>query len=241
MLKIGFQTEFYTLWEVSEVYQVSTGNYSYYERQDFTYLKNLSKDKTEAVEKACKENNLKNIEIDFTLRGENRSVRGQEVFTYENYQFTFGNFKGQDIRICSDIWQLNRAMNDEKTPETKTIAKNRLIELGFLIEFRGEFLSQNEIDSIIETENKPVSDCYFNDGEKITLELTKINDFSFPTNFGTSCINEFIDTNNRLFKYIGSNPIDLKTGYTKNLAFTVKHSEYNGKKETRMLRIKIKN
>lgn len=150
--RIGFQVDYFTLWYVSDPYQVTTGGHSYYIKQDFTYIKNLSMVQEEAIEKACKEFKLDGITVDLSLRGASYVYRSPEVLTYEDHQFTFGNLKGEDIRQSLDTWQLNRAMLREKNYKTKEFAKARLIELGYLLEFRGSYITQAEIDCIIEAE-----------------------------------------------------------------------------------------
>jgi hypothetical protein len=236
--KIGFQEQYYTLWEVSEVYIVKTGAYSYYEKQDITYIKNLSKDKDEAIKKVFDEFGVY-VSIDFSLKGINNTSKIKEFFTFNDNQFTFGKLKGEEINKCNDIYQINRAWQSEKNENTKIIAFNRLIELGYLIEFRGEYKTQGEIDSILEYEAKPITDFFFSDKEKVKIELELFNQFNFQTQFGTSYIQEFKDTENRLFKYIGRNPIDTKLNKKELISFTVKHNEYNNKKETHIIRAKI--
>jgi hypothetical protein len=64
------------------------------------------------------------------------------------------------------------------------------------------------------------------------------------TQYGTTFIEVFIDDQDRIFKYMGSNPVvydqnEWLEGF-RPIAATIKHSEYNGIKESKLLRIKVK-
>ena len=84
-----------------------------------------------------------------------------------------------------------------------------------------------------------VNGHFFTDGEKVTLELKVITRYGFETQYGWNTVIIFEDVNKRQFKYIGSAPPKLKEGETVNIKATIKHSEYNYIKETRLQRIKI--
>lgn len=125
MFTIGFTTEFYTLWDVQK-----EGNY---------YIKNLSKDFSVARSK------MKGIEgidwkIDLDMRGESTweltDYDKIEVF-WEDWQFTYGKLKGEDMRTCDDVWQLNRVYQSNANigQRRRVFARRRLIELGELQRF----------------------------------------------------------------------------------------------------------
>lgn len=243
MQTIGFTNEYFTLWNVSEVYKVPINAYQWREQQDFVYVQNLSKTLEGAKAKLQGEFN-----VDLELRGSSTFTRSSEILdSFEVWQFTFGKLIGSDIRTCNDVWQLNRAMNDERGEERKELAKQRLIELGEVIQFDGKWISKETLEFHKEQKRKSElkNGHFFADGEKVELIVELEENFSFDTQFGTCFINVFRDANGRLFKYKGSNPPDLYINgeYNPNATYkfkaTVKHSEYNGQKETLIQRIKI--
>jgi len=133
MLTIGFTNHYYTLWSVtsSERYDDNTG--ATYLRTTYHYRQNLSMDFDAAKTKI--EAMTSEYDIDLELRGEN----GRFYFTermikdFDLWRFTFGKLTGADMRVCDNVWQLNRAYNEESNPKRRVIARQRLIELGALV------------------------------------------------------------------------------------------------------------
>lgn len=79
------------------------------------------------------------------------------------------------------------------------------------------------------------------DGKRLEITITRVGNIgSFETQYGTTYIFTFIDSNNRLFKYMGSNRLEIEDGQTVEVKATIKHSEYKGVAETKLQRIKIK-
>ena len=137
---IGFTEVFYTLWEVGEPYEVPV----YYKamkvgatiKQDVVYIQNLSKelDKAKAKMKG-------DYKIDLELRGHSSFTRtlSSNIKDRENYYgsdcFSFGRMEGCMFAECTDVWQLDRAMREEKSLRRRVYARLRLAELGELIRY----------------------------------------------------------------------------------------------------------
>ena len=244
MQTIGFTNEYFTLWNVSEVYKVPVNANQWYEAQDFVYVQNLSKTLEGAKAKIQGA-----FDIDLELRGSSSFVNQSELLeNFEVWQFTFGKLIGSDIRTCEDVWQLERAMDSEKGEDRKDVAKQRLIELGAVIQFDGNWIKISELE--FRTEQKRKSQLsnghFFTDGEKITVEVQMEEHFSFDSQFGTCFVNIFRTSDGKLLKYKGSNPPKLwneNNTWNENSIYTftatVKHSEYNGQEETLLQRIKV--
>lgn len=131
MKTIGFATEFYTLWDVSEVYREYVNEHQWYDKQDFVYLQNLSKTLEGAKAKLNGE-----YAIDLELRGNSSYTSKSEILdNFEDYQFTFGKLIGSDIRTSNDVWQLERAYKSERGEARRNIAMQRLIEFGELVKY----------------------------------------------------------------------------------------------------------
>lgn len=97
-----------------------------------------------------------------------------------------------------------------------------------------------------------MSDHYFTKGAKVELEVKEVSKFSFDTQYGTSYIQIFETKCGKIVKYMGASPLSFEVLIDNNsvnyeyekvewlkIKGTVKHSEYNGQKETRLQRIKI--
>lgn len=139
MLTIGFTNQYYTLWSVSEPYKHYYNQYEYDIKQDVTYYQNLSFDLQEA--KAKVESKYPNIDylVDLSLRGESGSytntLNGERMSDAPDWMFHFGKLKYQDIRESDDIWQLERAFNQEKNARTRVHARRRLMDLGEMVKY----------------------------------------------------------------------------------------------------------
>lgn len=241
MLAISFAEKYYTLWEKQTIITKTSIMVNAH------FIKNLSMD----FETAKSKLSGKIFEVDLSLTG--RRISTYKTIESETpvTQFSFGQLKGEEILSCDNIWFLKRAYNQETKQETKDLAKKRLILLGYQ-EFiypdgLKEMLLPDEILSIqkeLKEKEKIESltkDHFFIQGEKVTLEkITVYNFFSFPSNFGTQFVIEMFDSNNRYFKYLGSNPPDFLRVGKENISLkaTIKHSEYNNNKETILTRIK---
>lgn len=251
---IGFATQYYTLWNVSEPTKRELSAHDYTFVTTYTYRQNLSKSLDKAKEK------LKgtDYEIDLSLRGTSSFETSSGRFSnLEDYHFSFGKLIAEDIRTSNDVWQLDRAMREEKSMRTRVYARRRLIELDELvrqdwidrewigdelIDVKRRYMTKEQYQKIME---KQLSDSqnnhYYKDGEKVTLKVKLLKHFSYETQYGMVYINVFLDEQSRQFKYKGSTPpyIENKNELIE-LSGTVKHSEYNGVKETRLMRIKVK-
>ncbi len=135
-LAIGFATEFYTLWDIT-VEKVYGGNVvmngvgpnviGY--NTKYGYIKNISKDREKAIDA------YPGIEIDEDLRGRSRSWEKFDKVDYPVDCFSFGQLSGVKISEATDVWQICRAMTNEKGARRRASARRRLIELGELVRY----------------------------------------------------------------------------------------------------------
>lgn len=108
MLTIGFTTKFYTLWDVN-VYPVwltdRLGQPFQVLRTSHRYLRNLSMDLDAAKEKVRAVIGDQEFAVDLGLHGVSWFVTDAPIKDPEvtkDYTFTFGQLKGQDIRIAGN-------------------------------------------------------------------------------------------------------------------------------------------
>ena len=118
---------------------------------------------------------------------------------------------------------------------------NLLPEVSGVVEVSYKYATAYELKGIerkrIQEKLIAESTHYFNEGEKVTLELKELSRSSFDTMYGTSYVVTYEDIEKRIFKYLGSSPLPELDDCTKIKA-TIKHAEYNGVKETRLQRLK---
>jgi len=261
MLTIGFTEKYYTLWNVGEPYEEK----HYYNglcigstwKVTCSYIQNLSIDLEKAKEKAESRGEYK---MDLELRGHSSFVytvksdikNREDYFTHDC--FSYGRMEGNLIKDCEDVYQLERAYREEKSLRRRVCARRRLIELGRLVryvwnyEYNDVQIRQNyiepecveglEFNKIIDSLEKG---HLFENGEKIELELKRIpsKSFSFDGSFGRTYIETYISKCGKLLKYMGGSPVSIKEDEFTKVKSTVKHSEYNGVKETKLIRIKV--
>ena len=141
MLRIGFSTKYFTLWDVQETIEwTSVGGLNLpYQKISYCYIQNLSMDENEAKRKAIFKG-VENFEIDHDLFGRNASFfHKKELFSKipsdKSYFFEFGKFQGEPIKNCTDLDYLFWFFNESQNIHAKAI----LIENGF-VEFEGQIL-----------------------------------------------------------------------------------------------------
>lgn len=246
MQTIGFTTQFYTLWEVAEavtepVYHnaMQMGSIT---RQSVIFIQNLSKDLDKAKSKVEGE-----YRIDLELRGHSSfsrvvesNIKNREDY-YPHDSFSFGRMEGMPFATCTDVWQLDRAMREEKSDVRKENSRKRLEELGAIVLFEGQWIHPSEVE---EKQRKAYIDSLahghnFINGEKIELEIKRINHYNFNGSFGTTYVEIYATKCGKLVSYMGSSPASIQDEFMKVTA-TVKHATTpDNENVTRLLRIKL--
>lgn len=227
---IGFTEKYYTLWMVNA------------DDSDGFYLKNLSMDLDVAKSKIEGA-----YEIDLERRGTTWSFPSYaELRDAEIDEFSFGLLRNEKIVEATDIWQLERACKQE-TPDRQIIATNRLMEFGDydFVPFRGGYWKRGDRDEILTTEAEEQrvanleSGHFYNHKDKVELELKVLDAFSFASVYGGCHVRIYESIDGRIFKYLGGSPTyEIKDNGFCKVSATIKHSEYRGEKETKLIRIK---
>ncbi len=235
---IGFTEKYYTLWMVNE------------SETDGFYVKNLSMDLNIAKSKVEGE-----YEVDLERRGTTWDYGGGGMDMPEpaTDEFSFGMCRNFKIMDSDEIWQLERAAKSETTPERQELAVKRLMELDSkydLVPFRDGYWDRKERDEILEKEAEETRKAnlkrghFFNDKDKVELELRTLEAFGFDGLYGYCNVRVYESKCGRIFKYVGTCPPDLnklEDHYTKSgkwyttieddsfykVSATVKHSEYS--------------
>jgi hypothetical protein len=251
MLTMGFTNVYYTLWDVDRPFERFNIYCSSKELvQPCTYMQNLSKDYDKAFAKLKERAAGSKYAIDLELKGEHsfdRILSSEKVDMYEQWQFSFGKLAGQDIRICDDIWQLNRAMTEEKGMRRRVFARRRLMELGELMlnTFGSDFgddkyISTSHYRRVKEKiDEQKMSGHFFENGKRITISVKELRRFGYETQWGFTIIQLLQLQDGKIVKYKGGNPIQFNNGEFLTLKATVEHGDYKGQLETRIKRPKL--
>ena len=263
MKTIGFADKFYTLWDCNKVVQYAkdhNGN-SYATGTDVEcfYIQNLSTDLETAKSK------YPDAEVDLNLRGIGTfRIRGEHkyIIAPENYDlFSCGRYRNYFIAVNTDINSLFYGLSNENNARRKANCRKRLIELGELVPYKWEqkigkwdeyyqdympfFVKKNyatpkevlKMDA--EKLERSMSGYFFTDGQKIKLSIKEIERFGFDSAYGFTTIVKYMTSCGKMVKYMGANPPQILSDDFVNITATIKHSDYKGNAETKLLRIKV--
>ena len=149
MLKIGFANKFYTLWDVIE--NITEHN-NYRDVQYIcNYIKNISYDLDVVREK------YPDVEIWETLKGKHISFVTEPKRVYTDIEtFRFGKYDGKRIDEVTNtkyiLWYVNEIYDEDH----KMYVESVLINKYNYIKYNDCFITVDEYNDIIETENKQI-------------------------------------------------------------------------------------
>ena len=239
MLTIGFANKYYTLWDVSEVYNTPVDKFAYRERQDFTYIQNLSFDLDKAKQKIKGE-----FKIDLELKGNSTFSKISDIISnVPDNIFKFGKYAGKDINDINDInytkWYYDETFNP--------VAKELLLKNGYKEKEDIEHIlyTSEEYDELLNNKKQEdyldslKSGHFHENGEKVELKLKQVDAFSFDGTYGTTHVMTFASEDGKKYKYMGSKPPAIYEDGFYNVKATIKHDSYNEVDETKLLRIKV--
>lgn len=128
------------------------------------------------------------------------------------------------------------------TLKRRATARRSLINLGVLIRYKGEWLSQKRIDQLEKKEllNSFKSGHHLEDKVRTELELEEVDSKAFEGGqWGPFYIVTYKDSKGRKFNYKGGTPPELKGKGLIKVKATPSHSEYKGEKQTILKRISL--
>jgi hypothetical protein len=266
-LTIGFTNVYYTLWSVSEPFKKYDGQnaFSWAMQISYNYLQNLTMESLEAAEAKVQQMYPgRKYEIDLDLRGDNGMHFVKTMFKGNDcaqYMFAVGRLMGEDIRTfdinfsyfkkdqysgedkkittTSYLWitYLKKNADDRTFMDLRraVIARQRMVKEGILVKHTdGKYYTPDQV-----TRMAQIKGHHGVNGSRVTLnikEVVKRN--SYITGFGTMYIVNYMDVENRLYKYVGNNPPDVLEDYSEVKA-TIKHDNYKGREETKLQRITV--
>ncbi len=197
MLKIGFSTKFFTLWNITKEVMYTTNlrgeHHPSHEKINYTYIQNLSMDEEQAILKA-KEHGATNLEVDTDLYGRNSSFFKEVKLFSElpkdiNPFFTFGRHCDEDILSCQDISYLHWYFKETGN----RYAKKVLIANGY-IEHDGKVYNDTEYADILANEQKEKEResliAKLSNGEYMNLTFTLLHN---PNDEGAAATNLPLD------------------------------------------------
>jgi hypothetical protein len=252
MKYIGFATQYYTLYDVESQtrYSKSADGCTYPAAVEtvYAYIQNLSLDFSKAQAKA-KELCGYVPTLDESLYGRSSSFKTSKKLAMPSDLMGFGNFQGYRIETMTDVWQLMRCYIEDSDPRRRVYARRQLLVLGELKKFawtnhNGLFRNYATDDQMQKELEKRgdltiVRGHHCEDNAKVILELKLIKEFAYQSLYGVTWIQKYVDADNREFIYMGSSPQDVEVGQVYNLKATIKHDDFRGQPQTKLLRMKI--
>lgn len=261
-LIIGFSGTYYCLWSwrTESSYSMTGGGVwvkgAEYKKHD--YIKRISTDLNKVKEL------YPELPIDESLRGQKWEFSDSQAYkraTLAHDVFPYG-FKGQGEKImeCKEpklLWSLYLSNNTESTSDlarSQVYARKRLAELGLLVRYNtsktfvlesGEIIVTRknycspQFAAKLEASKSMVRGHFYQMGEKVKIAVKEVKSFSFETQFGMCYIVEYVDAENRFFKYKGTTPPSISSTEFVNIQATIKHDNYKGQDETLVQRVKV--
>lgn len=267
-LTIGFTNVYYTLWSVSEPFKKydPQNSFSWAMQISYNYLQNLTMGSLEEAERKLQQMYPGyKYEIDLDLRGDHGPHFVKTMFKGNDcaqYMFAIGRLMGQDMRTfdinfryikdlgngelkeittASYLWgtYLKKNANDVTLMDLRraAIARQRMVKEGILVKHEdGKYYTPAQIERMAQ-----IKGHHFEDGKRITIILREVGKRGgYETQYGYNYIVNYIDLENRAYKYIGTNPLSVMEEFTEVKA-TVKHDNYRGVAETKLKRMALTN
>lgn len=228
---IGKADMFYTLWSCDTV--------------GASYIQNISSASLEDAQRKLGDMGINIVGYDPELRGKRRIifttpvVNVNKTWTLPLDEMPWGKYVGTKISDMENTYSLILMLHDGRAPlRLRANVRRRLIELGSIVRFEGELMYADRRDEILQ---ERMGGHHFTNGERVTLEIKQLQSFGYESMYGWVSIVIYQTECGKVVKYKGANPpyiADRDTEYAKVVA-TVKHSEYNGKNETQIQRVKV--
>lgn len=265
---IGFSGTYYCLWYwCTESNYSMSGSGQYVATDSYTkyhYIKRISTDLNKVKELYPNVSIDMGLHGQRWQRNDNtikREILADDVFPY--------GFRGVGDKIieCNEIkflWSLYLSVQTG-IGRSKVYARRRLAELGLIVPYKtsrtidvmrydyelckevptGEIItirssySSPKYVAKLESAKEFVRGNFFENGKRIELSVKEIKSFSFETQYGICYVVEYIDADNRVFKYKGSTPPSISKDEFETIQATIKHSVYKGQEETTIQRVKV--
>lgn len=268
-LIIGFSGTYYCLWSwQTETNYAMTSNYQYVAQGSYTkhyYIKRISTD-IEKVKQLYPELPIDMGLHGQKWEVSGVGVKKREVLPHDVFPYGF-RCEGERIMECSEVkyvWALYLS-SQTGIGRSKVYARRKLVELGLLVPYKTERKHivkewDYNIDAAVETgevitirssfcspayaakleaEKVMQRGHFLVEGKRAKLMLKKVRSFSFETKFGICHVVEFVDAENRVFKYKGSTPPQISNEEFEQVEAGIKWGEYKGQNETLIQRVKV--
>jgi len=259
-LVIGFTNVYYTLWRITFFNKVEHVHYLQNLSMDFSAAKIKAQ-----VMLTANAYYGHAYEVDLDLKGDSGHsfFRPLAPKRYAPELLAFSRFAGTDMRTIDPnetyfyaatrygveykkmaglLWAtyLNTDEATVRGLRRRAIARQQLVNAGILVKVGRKYFTPEQIkkQGIRQEREAAINGHHEADGKRIELLVKRLGEpFSFETQYGTTYVVTLIDQNNRLFKYMGANPPDIKDEFVQVKA-TIKHDAYKGQHETKLQRIK---
>ncbi len=229
------------------------------------YIKNLSTDKEKAMQMAQAYADKCGLDLYDDAVETLREIK--RVHTWTPTKVRFGKNYGIELAECEpkfivwvakgcplldeyqtqkegvDVWTNNYYGGEDFCEVAKDVAVE--LGLGVTEDYNGyrRFYTNDQYAKILAKraeKEKETNGHFYENGQRLELELTLLKRFSFSTEYGEMNILTFKDSDSRIFKYKGSKSYYLlDEGKTIKLKATIKQGAYQGRLETYLQRLDI--
>lgn len=158
MLKIGFSRKYFTLWDVTESVQYAANGQTSRIVVHNVYIRNLAMDQERAFEKA-KSFGVKQLVVDNSLFGKSGSFDtvSYPKDEYQSWEFSFGKYRGEDIRQSNDVgyltWLYKEIKDHSIHRDRLPIVVARVVELdNSYVVYNDELMTVEQMEKEKETE-----------------------------------------------------------------------------------------
>lgn len=255
IISVGSKSKMFTLW--SERWQKSTANTrGFYSRR---YVRNLSMDFEEAVQKVIELTGVTREEIEIDRDETEEMIYGDDVLRFGKYdnhhiselddvKYLTWLAKGANVSEMHQGEQIWKSILTEETQKYQYFAQDRLIALGAWVNYKGKNVSAQFADKLQKRDavlDSAVRGHHYENGKRVKgaiLRVIRISSYDKPAYSGygmdTVFIATFISEDGKLLKYKGQSIFWERTKKMR-CDFSIEHDEYKGEKETRIKRVKV--
>lgn len=216
---LGRTENFYNLWEMSQPYFIETQFYTEF-YQDFNLIQKLSYDIEDARKQIQERYGECSLELNEEVRGKYKSFSKFISKKYRDDVFLFGKYKGNPFNKIHDlsykVWYWGETKGTEKKSqplEDYLLEKEVLIPINNSWTTPDKFLKylrrvSDKLDGIIYPDGH-----YYEDGERVTLQLKLVKYYTTTTRYGFMYVYIFSDLDEtKLIRYNGSLTFPLSEG-----------------------------
>lgn len=235
---LGRTENFYNLWECSQPYPVYKDLYIQF-YQDFNFIQKLSYDIEDARKQIQERYGESSLELNQEVRGKYKSFSKSIFKKYRDDVFLFGKYKGNLFNKIHDlsykVWYWGETKGTEKKSQP---LEDYLLEKEVLIPINDSWTTPDKFLKYLRRVSMRLDSFmypdghYYEDGEKVTLQLKLIKHYTTSTMYGTMQKYVFSDLDETyVIRYNGSLIFPISDGDVVFMEGIIKHDSFFDKRK----------